>query len=583
MSLKFLKRKIFYIPLIIVVLAGLLWYRQYSKSHQPVQYDTIKVQKGDLIQTVEATGKIESVDGVGLHFETVGTLASIKVKVGDNVKAGDTLANLKMADLNAAVAQASANLNQKLAGATQQDISYYQALVDGAKASLDQAKIDAQSTIDNAQSALDTARNNVQMAEGGENSRIVNDSYNDGVAISQSSLGILDSALTQADNILGIDNTWANQDFKTALASSDPNKLYLAQNNYSAAKGALTLAKTTVTALNALSQHADIDNGLVLLQDALTKSNQLLGSVSDVLYATLPIGSLTQATLDAKKTNINSSRTSVTGQLTAVINQIQAIQTAKTSYSTYSIAFEKAQHDYDNAVAAAGNMIKIKQAAYDQAQANLQSKVVRPREVDVAYYRAVLAQAVANRDKAVLKAPIDGVITKINTKVGESVAGQLGSVAQPVIEMLSPHFEIKVDIPETDVAKVQLEDKAEITLDAFGDDVKFSGQVQNIEPGSTEIQDVVYYKVTVRLDEMAGMQVMSGMTANVTLSTDKREGVLYVPLRAVRTNSEKYMKVLQGGKVTDMPVKLGMRADDGKVEVLSGVNEGDEIVLGVKE
>lgn len=576
-----MKRKIFYIPLIIVLLVGLIWYWQYNKSHQPVQYDTVKVQKGDLVQTVEATGKIESVDGVGLHFETAGTLAAVKVKVGDSVKAGDILANLKMADLNAAVAQASANLNQKLAGATQQDVSYYQALVDGAKASLDQAKIDAQSTIDNAQSALDTARNNVQLAEGGENSQIVNDSYNDGAAISQSSLGILDSALTQADNILGIDNTWANQDFKTALASTDPNKLYLAQNNYSTAKGALTMAKTTVTALNTLSRHADIDNGLVLLQDALTKMNQLLGSVSDVLYATLPIGSLTQTTLDAKKTNINSSRTSVTNQLTAVINQIQAIQTAKTSYSTYSIAFEKAQHDYDNAVAAAGNMIKIKQAVYDQAQANLQSKIVKPREVDVAYYRAVLSQAIANRDKAVLRAPIDGVITKVNIKVGESAMGGLVSTAAPVIEMLSPHFEIKVDIPETDVAKIQLGNTAVITLDAFGDDVKFSGQVQNIEPGSTEIQDVVYYKVTVRLDELTGKQVMSGMTANVTLSTDKREGVLYVPLRAVRTNSEKYMRVLQDGKVTDVPVKLGMRADDGKVEVLSGVNEGDEIVLGV--
>jgi HlyD family secretion protein len=147
--------------------------------------------------------------------------------------------------------------------------------------------------------------------------------------------------------------------------------------------------------------------------------------------------------------------------------------------------------------------------------------------------------------------------------------------------MLSPHFEIKVDIPETDVSKIQLGNKAVITLDAFGDDVKFSGQVQNIEPGSTEIQDVVYYKVTVRLDELTGKQVMSGMTANVTLSTDKREGVLFVPLRAVRTNNEKYMRVLRDGKVTDVPVKLGMRADDGKVEVLSGVNEGDEIVLGV--
>ncbi|MEK9158646.1 MAG: efflux transporter periplasmic adaptor subunit, partial [Patescibacteria group bacterium] len=69
---------------------------------------------------------------------------------------------------------------------------------------------------------------------------------------------------------------------------------------------------------------------------------------------------------------------------------------------------------------------------------------------------------------------------------------------------------------------------------------------------------------------------------NVTVSTASRENTLYIPSRAVRTNSEKYVRVLVGSEVKDMPVKLGLKADDGKIEVLSGLQEGDLVVLGIK-
>jgi multidrug efflux pump subunit AcrA (membrane-fusion protein) len=107
--------------------------------------------------------------------------------------------------------------------------------------------------------------------------------------------------------------------------------------------------------------------------------------------------------------------------------------------------------------------------------------------------------------------------------------------------------------------------------------------VLSIEPASTEVQDVVYYKVKVTIDE-TDKEIMPGMTANVTVSTASRDNVLYIPSRSVRTNDngEKYVRVLKNNNSTDVAIQVGLKADDGKIEVVSGLNEGDEIILSVK-
>ncbi|MDD3292509.1 MAG: HlyD family efflux transporter periplasmic adaptor subunit, partial [Candidatus Pacebacteria bacterium] len=187
-----------------------------------------------------------------------------------------------------------------------------------------------------------------------------------------------------------------------------------------------------------------------------------------------------------------------------------------------------------------------------------------------------LDQAKANRNKAIIYAPISGIVTKVNKKSGESITS-----AETMIEILSPHYEIDVDVPETDVVKISLNDEAEITLDALGKDVKFVGKVINIDPASTDIQGVVYYKVKVSLDDNNDERVKPGMTTNVLIETDYRENILYLQNRAVlsKDQDQKYVRALEGDTVVEKDVILGIKGDNGLVEIISGVNEGDEIVL----
>jgi len=579
MKIGFLRTKKFYFILGGVVIAALIGWNSYKKANTPIAYETAKVERGNLVQTVEATGKIESVTDLSLRFEIPGIVDVIKVTENAAVKTGDLLASLRLSELNAAVAQASANLNQKLAGPSTEDRSYYQAAVDSARSSLEQTKVDTQSSIIAAQAAMETAKNNLKLAEGGENSQIVNNAYDSAIATLQTALAALDSGITQADNILGVDNSLANDSFESYLSINDSSKLSVAKANYLQAKVARDQAKSIVLTLSVGGDRSKIDSAIPLVESALAKNITLLSNVSDVLTATPPVGTFTQTILDGHKTTIDSARTSATTQYTNVIAKKQAVADAKNSYSTYLVAYDKAVKDLANTEASASNLIALKQAAYDQAQASFDSKINPPREIDVAAYRAILASAVASRDKAIIRAPIDGVVTKVNKKKGEYITG-----AETMIQLLAPHYEVKVDIPETDIAKMKLGDKAQITLDAFGDDIKFGGTVTQIDPASTEVQDVVYYKVTVTLDDTT-QSIKPGMTANVVFSTDKRENVLSIPSRAVRSNSAKYVKVLvnaKTGETKDVTVTLGLKADDGKVEILSGLNENDEIILGIK-
>ena len=162
--MSFFKTKKFYIIVAVIVVIGVIGWRVSVKKSAAPQYETTKVTRGGLEQTVEATGKIESATDLALKFEIGGIVDVVNIKEGDSVKTGTILANLRLAELNAAVAQASANLNQKLVGLSDSDIKYYQAAVDSARSSFEQAKSDAQASITSAQAAVDTAKNNLKLS-----------------------------------------------------------------------------------------------------------------------------------------------------------------------------------------------------------------------------------------------------------------------------------------------------------------------------------------------------------------------------------------------------------------------------------
>lgn len=605
---KFLKRKSTYIVLAVIAI-GVWWFlSSRAKTGVPV-YETASVVRTDLRQTVEVTGELKPAARIDLSFKNSGTIGKVNVKVGDAVKIGDVLAELKADDVifaerNAAasLASARATLNARIAGETSQSIRVAEAQVEQAQAAYDKSVADLQSTkkttqdsLQSAEIALQTAKNNLdnQSAIVSQN---VQNAYDSAKTQLLTALGPLATGLTDGDQIIGVDNTAANANYVNVLGFLDSGSMEKAKSSYKTAKDAKTAAESAVNALTANSSQDDILAAASKEQTAISLVQSYLADVQKVLAASLTNSAFSASDLAAKKTTIDTDRTSVSAQNTAVLTAVQTVkntQLTKTqtvqqlqdAYTNAQTAHDTATTNADVQVRSAETNVAIQKAALDSAKATLDLKRSPPREVDLAPLRATVDQATVAYEKAKndlqnvqIVSPVNGVVSEVLPDIGEQIVQNAVAIRMIGTET----YDIEAKVPESDIARVTVGQKASITLDAYGDEVKFEGTVSAKDPAETRVQEAIYYKIRVQIDPY-GKDVRPGMTANVTITTGESKNALVIPLRAVRTNTEtqqKTIRVLIAGKPTDRSITLGLRGDEGRIEVTGGLNEGETVITG---
>lgn len=186
----------------------------------------------------------------------------------------------------------------------------------------------------------------------------------------------------------------------------------------------------------------------------------------------------------------------------------------------------------------------------------------------------------AQMKENVLYAPMDGQISQFSARVGEVATA--GEVLARVMKPESLVLESRV--PESDIAKIALGMQSEVTFDAFTNDEIFMAEVIEIDPASTVVQDVVSYNVKFRLKQTDN-RLKEGMTGNIDIETAKREGVLWVPYRALTKEEDRtYASVKRGeNSFEKVEVTTGLEGDDGTIEVKSGLKEGDVVTIGATQ
>ncbi|MBA2323352.1 MAG: biotin/lipoyl-binding protein [Pseudonocardiales bacterium] len=240
-----------------------------------------------------------------------------------------------------------------------------------------------------------------------------------------------------------------------------------------------------------------------------------------------------------------------------------------------------------------------------------------PANIDA--QRALVANAVAlvataRRDveNTVLRAPLDGTIATINGAVGEFVGPEAGLTSQaPGTSAAIPGvgaaatstqnqvsistngsrnggafitlnnvdtFQVVVPFVESDAAKVSVNLPVEVTFDAIPDLTR-QGKVLSIAPAGTDISGVTNYYATVVLTE-TDPRLRDGQTAAANVLTSSKDNVLVVPNNAVTKQGGKSFVSTPGpgGQPVQTPFQPGVVGDD-KTEVLSGLSEGQEIIL----
>ncbi|MFA6533859.1 MAG: efflux RND transporter periplasmic adaptor subunit [Patescibacteria group bacterium] len=542
------------VAVVAVILGGWLYAR--AKGSAAPEYVTAKVERGKLTQTVSATGSVKSTETINLNFAASGRITAVKVKVGDKVRAGQYLAALDSGDLavqlrqyQAALASAQANLDKILAGASQEEIGVSQAQVDGALAAWNAAVLD-----------LANAENNRDA-----NMKIYR----------ETALTDLQNYLFKARSSMDVvERTYTDPAGKDYLGIKNPQNLTSAKAERLNTLALLNNSEVKINLAAGSGSDADLISGIDSLLLGINSATTTLDYMFSALQDALTTNTFPEASLDALKVNVKAEQT--------IMNTATgALQTDRSNLQTKKIY-------YDNAVDTAASAAEIKKQAWTLAQAQYNVTVASPKTNDVSYYRALVSQAAAQvagiqqkMSDRVISAPTGGTITKVNNFVGET-----SSLGTPVLVMLpdNPYY-IEVDISEADIAKVKVGDLASFTLDAYGSDTKFSGAVLSVEPAETVISGVVYYKVKINL-ESAGQEIKPGMTANIDIITAEKADVLYLPARAVKTeNGKKVVSVLTDSAKKTLETKevtVGLKGDNGLIELVSGLNEGDEVVVYTK-
>jgi HlyD family secretion protein len=191
--------------------------------------------------------------------------------------------------------------------------------------------------------------------------------------------------------------------------------------------------------------------------------------------------------------------------------------------------------------------------------------------------RAAYDDAVSQLNDTIIRAPISGLVIGKPIPAGQAVAPGVSTpmVLLTIADMSKMQIQTQVD--ESDIGQMQVGQNVTFTVDAYPGKT-FTGVVSNVSQKATVVSNVVYYNVLVDVDAAENL-LKPTMTARVAINVAERKNVLVVPLAAVKTNNgQQYVVVENNGKTQNTPVTTGLASED-KIEILSGLEEGNSIVV----
>ncbi|HNW44874.1 MAG TPA: efflux RND transporter periplasmic adaptor subunit [Elusimicrobiales bacterium] len=187
-----------------------------------------------------------------------------------------------------------------------------------------------------------------------------------------------------------------------------------------------------------------------------------------------------------------------------------------------------------------------------------------------------LAIAEKAYQQVTLTAPIAGLVTLRNVEPGQKVT------ANTTILEISDKLVVRILIDETDISKVREGMRAKVTLDAYPEETLY-GKIIKIAYTATTESNVAAYEALVELTSPTTRLLKSGMTADLEIVIKEKKGVLKIPRNAVKAGGGRsFVLIPQGGQRPPerWAVTVGEKDDDG-VEVVSGLEEGDDVAIAV--
>lgn len=275
-----------------------------------------------------------------------------------------------------------------------------------------------------------------------------------------------------------------------------------------------------------------------------------------------------EATVQQNQAQINNARANL-AKLQAIANYDQK------QYVRYKNLYSK------NFVAKSELDEKLSTYQSDLAQINA-------AKAQISQYQATLITALTNLGYTKIIAPVDGTVISREIDLGSPVAAsfqapELFTIAQDLTKM-----QIEVSVSEADIGRVEEGQDVTYTLDGYPDST-FTGKVTQVRLSPTTESNVVTYTVIVDVNN-EDLKLKPGMTANVSIITDKSENVLCVPNMALKftpdINGPKYKNqgiwILEKGKPKRVEIETGAYNDSSTEIISDKIQEGTDVIISIK-
>lgn len=305
---------------------------------------------------------------------------------------------------------------------------------------------------------------------------------------------------------------------------------------------------------------------------SVTVGTQVSGIVSKLYVDYNSVVKKGQVIAELDKTNLMSQLNSAKTQLATAQSQLN-YQT--TNFNRYKTLYQKglvAADDFDNA-----------KLSYTQAKEQ------------VASAKEEVQRAQTNLGYATITSPIDGIVLSKSVEEGQTVAASFSTPELFTIAQDLTNMQVVADVDEADIGDVKEGERVSFTVDAYPDDT-FEGTVKQVRQEATTTNNVVTYEVVISAPN-ADLKLKPGLTANVTIYTAERKGVLSVPSKALRFTPQKEtvgkMKIvdqtgnaknkiwtIEGNSIVAHKVNIGM-TDGTNTQILNGISAGVKVVTGL--
>jgi HlyD family secretion protein len=453
----------FLITTIVVGITACMPFAQNRNNTSTTGIETFEVKKGDVIQSVSATGTVDASGKKNYSLRVSGEVLQV-LDMGSSFRKGDILIEVDDTETKFQVTQAELSLKS-------------------AEKSVDTAKLNYQKSLDENHITIQTVESN-------------NDLANKQVSAAKNQLTAAQDALYYAEKQL----IEAQNKYNEMISYLDSQSWDTAAEKHAA----------ELDEINTRSSYASSENAYIAAQNAVTSAE-------------------------------NSYKQAKENRDIAYLNNLSSEQSADMQ-------------------------IKLMANNIDQA------------ETQVLLSKVSLDIAKLDLDKNVITAPFDGIVLATGFSQGE-YAGS-GTTA---VSIVSNDFVVRTNINETDITKISVGNKVQLTFDAYQGQ-NFEAEIIDISQIPTVEDNIVSFEVTVKPKIEEGYKLLYGISSNLTIVTAEAENVLFIPVQAIyKENGKQYVDIL----TTDTKEinQKDIRKSIKKVEVTTGVSNYTyvEITSGLKE